>query len=93
MAESITLSELLAELDRLGFPPDRGDAGHTMRELQEQWGVGPLRATKVMRRLVAAGLVTPGRSYRLALDGLQRPVAVYRFKREASEASATKRRK
>lgn len=79
MAEQITIDELMAELNRLGIPDANGDEGSTLRELRDQWGQSQEKTTAIVRRCIAAGLVTPGRAARVAIDGTSRPVPVYRF--------------
>ena len=78
MAESITLDELLAELNRL----DQREAvqGYSLRELMAKTGRSDEKTKDLIRRGKEAGLITVGRAPREALDGAMRPVPVYIFK-------------
>lgn len=78
MAEPITLDELLAELDRLGLPADKGADGLTSHEWGEQWRTPHGKTAAQIKRFVKAGIMVPGRAHRQAMDGMFRPVPVYR---------------
>lgn len=93
MAEPITIDELMAELQRLGMPENRGnDDGWTVKELMDLWGLGRETVREQIRKGLAAGIVTNGKAYRECIDGMMRRSPVYRFKVAVPVKKPTKKK-
>jgi len=82
-AATITIDEILAELDAT---PARGVEWHTAEEFAAAWGVSHRRALQILRKIKLAGRLEAGRGPREAVDGVSRPVQVYRIKSKAMKA-------
>ena len=75
MVETITLEELLAEIDRTSR---EHASGATLREMKNAMKISEHRLKELIRAGLESGMIEAGRSERPAIDGTMRPVPVYR---------------
>ena len=74
---SITESELLAEIERLGVICQHDDKGWTMEEWARQLGVCTKSARTRIKAAIAQGILEYRRVSRRAMDGRVMPHSVY----------------
>lgn len=74
-ATTITLTELLAEMERAAR---KNTEGQTLRELVEATRLPIAKLKATIRAGIANGTIACSRAFRPAIDGTMRPVPVYR---------------
>lgn len=79
MAATITVDELMAELERLGALTHQNAEGHTASEYAEQWNVSEKTARLRIRQAIDAKLMVCGRRTETRIDGRMGHVPVYRL--------------
>ena len=88
---TISESEILAAL-RKAMEQRTGEPGEfTTLELAERMGIGPERVKGTLKKLIASGLAVTGRAHRMSMDGVSRPVPVYRLVLKKGTAVPKKR--
>lgn len=78
-----TLDDLLAYLGR--GPEEQAEGSYTQAEWARHFGLTVPKMATLLQEAKRRGLLVVARSYREALDGVLRPVPVYRFVLKAGE--------
>ena len=71
MSSEITITDILAEMQRLGISQDSCNDSEvkTFQEIKAQWGIGAVQTRQILHKLHHAGLLTCKRLYRPRIDG------------------------
>ena len=88
MNTEIYTEEWLAELD--AAMNSAGDDGVTITEISDATGHCSSWISKRLRKLIADGRIAVGRARRQAIDGIMRPVPVYRWVTKHAEPGRKK---
>lgn len=85
MAAMITLAELLAEMERASRT---NSEGQSVRELVESTKLPERKLKDIIRLGINNGTIAASRASRPAIDGVMRPIPVYRRVEDKKKARA-----
>lgn len=90
MQSEITITDILAEMQRLGISPDHANdkEARSFCEIKEAWNIGAVQTRNILKRLAKAGVLQVKRIYRARIDGSMTPIPGYVLMLAAPQAKS-----